>query len=251
MDPEDLKKRFDALATKDPKEVATFYNALRTWESDYDKAQSTLRTIASAWMIATVGALGLLLKDTPTGGTNFVSRQVILCAATIGLLSLWYLDQRIYQRLLHSVFALGCWFEQSAPWLPPIRTSMYMKNFDITRHLGNFYKVPVLTFVVFGMLNVLFSIVLIEKSYVPALTLCTILFCLQALLAFAVHLDSQSWPSLDKGIPPELSAARPEKTPPHPLIAYLWPPRTLWGHLRTTGRDMKAAFRSAEDRPIP
>jgi hypothetical protein len=64
--------------------------------------------------------------------------------AALGLTSLWYLDQRVYQRLLHSVFSIGCHLELATNKVLPIRVRAYRLNFDVTNHLGWFYRAPLI-----------------------------------------------------------------------------------------------------------
>ena len=137
-----LDERVTAVtADNNETNLIALYNHLRSFESDYDKAQST-RTIASAWILAAIGAIGLLIQgESSAAGTlnpevAAALRQALLLIAALGLGSLWFLDQRVYQRLLHAIYSLGCHVELKAPRLLPIRSRAYLLNFDITHHLG-------------------------------------------------------------------------------------------------------------------
>jgi hypothetical protein len=55
-------KRFGNL---DAKDQLAAYASLRVYESDYDRAQGTLRVVASTWILAIVGALGFLVCTHP------------------------------------------------------------------------------------------------------------------------------------------------------------------------------------------
>jgi hypothetical protein len=130
--------------------LINIYNHLRTFESDYDKAQSTLRTIASAWILAAIGAIGLVVQgefsNTPSLGHEVAAplRQALLFVAALGLASLWFLDLRVYQRLLHAIYSLGCHLELKTSKILPIRCRTYLLNYDITNSLSWFYRAPVL-----------------------------------------------------------------------------------------------------------
>jgi hypothetical protein len=133
-----LNERLAAFEKLGAPEAHAIYSQLRTYESDYDKAQSTLRTIASAWILAAIGAVGLVIQS-EAGGANkldpFVAaslRQALLLIAALGLSSLWYLDLRVYQRLLHAIYSIGCHLELANEKLLPIRSRTYLLNYDIT-----------------------------------------------------------------------------------------------------------------------
>lgn len=132
----------DISAFTDVKDIIAIQNQLRAFESDFDKAQSSLRTIASAWILAAIGAIGLVVQNELTGahrldGSVAASlRQALFLVASLGLASLWYLDQRVYQRLLHSVFSTGCHLELKTAKILPIRSRAYLLNRDVTSSLG-------------------------------------------------------------------------------------------------------------------
>jgi len=87
----------------DNKDIVAQYTHLRAFESDFDKAQSSLRTIASGWLLAAIGGVGLVTQSQFVGQAALdptiasVLRQALLLFAALGLASLWYLDQRVYQ----------------------------------------------------------------------------------------------------------------------------------------------------------
>jgi len=120
------------------REVVAAYNGLRVFESDYDKAQGQLRTIASAWLLSGIGALGLI-TNAELGKTASLDkvvasdmRQIVLLVLGLGLTSIWRLDQKVYQHLLHCVFALGYEIELNFRCVPPVRMQLYHFNRDIT-----------------------------------------------------------------------------------------------------------------------
>jgi hypothetical protein len=166
------------FAELDAKDQIAAYSTLRAFESDFDRAQGVLRSVASSWVIATAGALAFLMFQALTvapGKTDGavdaaalgVLRQLVLAIGTFGLLALWYLDQRVYQRLLHSAFAMGCHMETACPALPPTRCFMFLGTKDLTPNLGVYYTVPVQVAVVAAAINWLF---LLTPSFLAAPT---------------------------------------------------------------------------------
>lgn len=204
------------------------YNHLRSFESDYDRAQSTLRTIASAWILAAIGAIGLVIQaessNTPTLSHEIAAplRQAVLLVATLGLASLWFIDQRIYQRLLHAVYSLGCHIELTTTKLLPIRPRLYLLNFDITNHLGWFYRAPLLVLLaaaivsllqaVFGLQATVDALLLNHEAPVmqsPHLwTLAGVITLIHLAFFFWLWKQAADWPSLDAQLPRELVATR-------------------------------------------
>jgi hypothetical protein len=212
--------------------LINIYNHLRSFESDYDGAQSTLRTIASAWILAAIGAIGLIIQAessvTPSMGHEIAAplRQALLFVAALGLGSLWYLDQRVYQRLLHAVFSLGCYLELRTTHLLPIRSRAYLVNSDITHHLGWFYRAPLLVLLCGALLSLFQAAVGLQTGVDAflnhqALTvhpfrlwaLAFIITLMHCLFFLWIWKQTARWPSLDAQLPEELLAARRQR--PH------------------------------------
>ncbi|WP_139020607.1 hypothetical protein [Bradyrhizobium sp. ORS 285] len=143
-----------------------FYVHLHTFEGDFDKSQSQLRAISSAWTATVLAAIAVLIttgatpiavpKDgqlVPIGLIDIRSdalaylRAIICLVGSAGVAAFWYIDQGVYQRLLHSVFAYGLFLESKDPSLPQIRSGMYWANLDVTNRLGIFYRAQFWLFV--------------------------------------------------------------------------------------------------------
>lgn len=229
-----LEKRFEQIDAKlREKELVAIYTSLRVYESDCDKAQGTLRTIASAWLLAAIGGIGLIVQSefSATGRLDeFVAaplRQVFLLFACMGLISLWYLDQRIYQRLLHGSFAAGCWMEEKFPEiLPPIRMYIFRLNLDITRYLGWFYRAPILLLSILALFNLLgvmggygahyvAAVGAPPPSFSPRISFGAsgIVFVAHFLMVAFVMRFERHWPNLRGELPPSLD---PILTPASP-----------------------------------
>jgi hypothetical protein len=143
------------------------YVHLRTFESDFDKAQGQIRAVSSAWTATVLAAVAVLVTTAatpialPQGGQLVplglidirsdalaYLRAVVCFVGSAGVLAFWYIDQGVYQRLLHSVFAYGLFVESKEPDLPQVRSSMYLANLDVTNRLGMFYRAQFWLFVV-------------------------------------------------------------------------------------------------------
>ena len=211
-----LKERLRAINPADrEKEITSLYVALRTIESDCDKAQGTLRTIASAWLLATIGGIGFFIQgeySTSARIDQFSAaglRQMLLAVSTMGLISLWYVDQRIYQRLLHGPFAVGCWMEEEfRAILPPVRLYVYRLNLDITTYLAWFYRAPVLMLLLAASINLAVFDRTSDATELQS-SLLAIVWVLQVATVALVLVNERGWPSLRGELP-----ARREGTAP-------------------------------------
>jgi hypothetical protein len=147
------------MAAFDDKERAALYAHLRSFESDFDKSQSQMRAICSAWSAAVLGAIALTVTSAstpPTGiscdmimhraDTLAYLRSLICMIGSAGVFAFWFVDQQIYQRLLHSVFGYGLYLECAAPDLPQVRSTLFIANLDITNGLAWFYRTQFWTF---------------------------------------------------------------------------------------------------------
>jgi hypothetical protein len=167
-------------------ERLALYTHLRTFESDFDKSQSQMRAICSAWSGVVVGAIALLVTQayTPPNGMGVVEttlradtlaalRTVVCIIGSAGVYAFWFIDQRIYQRLLHSVFAYGLFVEFKNPDLPQIRSSMFIANLDVTNGLAWFYRTQ---FFLFLAISAFFVLAVGGKITLPEIALLALHF---------------------------------------------------------------------------
>jgi hypothetical protein len=225
--PFDLDREFSSklatIATLPASDITPIQNQLRAFESDFDRAQSSLRTIASAWILAAVGAVSLVTQNEFSGASRLDPivassfRQALLLIATLGLTSLWYLDQRVYQRLLHSVFSTGCHLELATDKILPIRVRAYKLNSDVTNHLGWFYRAPLIVLLL-GSVGSFYQSLFGFNATISALLGCSFpgakpfqIWALPLIIT-AVHVafftwvtcKSQKWPTLHIQLPRQL-----------------------------------------------
>ncbi len=207
------------------------YVHLRTFESDFDKSQSQMRAISSAWTAAVLAAIGLLITTAatpivippnatlnPEGLIDFRAdalaylKAVICLVGSAGVLAFWYVDQGVYQRLLHSVFAYGLFVESSEPDLPQVRSSMYLANLDVTNRLGIFYRAQFWLFVVISI-----GIDVVSRTVGHSAIDRGVWYLIAAHVGLAFCWDrfsSNTWPSLDETIRdfyPELATRLPAR----------------------------------------
>ncbi|KIZ41085.1 MULTISPECIES: hypothetical protein [Rhodopseudomonas] len=128
------------------------YTHLRLFESDFDKSQSQIRALCSAWSAAVLTGIALIVTNATSppsqlsaaevlGRGNILAylRGMICFVGSAGVLAFWLVDQRVYQRLLHSVFGYGLHLELQFPDLPQIRSTLFLNNLDVSNRMGWFY----------------------------------------------------------------------------------------------------------------
>jgi hypothetical protein len=196
-----------------------------------------MRAISSAWTAAVLAAVALLISAAatpivvPANGTPLPDglinvradtlaylRAVICFVGSAGVLAFWYVDQGIYQRLLHSVFAYGLFVEFREPDLPQIRSSMFLANLDVTNRLGIFYRAQFWLFVVVSIGIDRISNAIGHGSIDPGVWY--IIGAHTLLAVFCELIIYHKWPSLDETIQqfyPELAAALPARKGADPI----------------------------------
>lgn len=81
-----------------------------------------IRTLASSWLLATMGGVGFLLSRAITLDLHNTQLIVLLCwVGAIGILVLWVLDMLIYQKMLHVWFDSRKEIEERNADFPKIR----------------------------------------------------------------------------------------------------------------------------------
>src|SRR5262249_13324069 len=82
------------------------YKELGTYERHFNTVQGTCRTIASTWLLATIGGIGFVLGSTFNSTIiDFrLAGALIASAGAVGIFLLWLLDVKVYHRLLLAVF---------------------------------------------------------------------------------------------------------------------------------------------------
>lgn len=101
------------------------YTHIREIENQFNVLQSTYRSLASTWLLATFAGVGFVLTET----INWIFDEALIImfiglAGGIGIWLLWLIDIMVYQQLLHAAFLSGVRLEERYSWLPPIRLTM-------------------------------------------------------------------------------------------------------------------------------
>ena len=99
-------------------------------EEHFNKLQTDYRKLASTWLLASLGASGYVLKSSAEIQFDYWYIIFGIClAASAGILILWMMDLKVYQKLLASFFKEGFYLEmQHYEWLPPFRINIVMSQ---------------------------------------------------------------------------------------------------------------------------
>ena len=132
-------------------DIHTEYWKLCGVEERFNTTQSTVRALASTWLLAAFGAIAVLVRTDESVTWLFptpVLVVLVVTMASVGLFTLWIVDQIVYQRLLNAVALMGLKMEHDNPELPPMRALMMdsAEGIGMARWLRMFYVIPMITF---------------------------------------------------------------------------------------------------------
>jgi hypothetical protein len=126
--------------------VLKLVQEIGVYERHFNSLQANCRGIASAWLLATFGALGFCLSEKFSIG---ISPKLLICSVAssgaIGIFMIWVLDIRVYHRLLDSCFMEALALEAEYNWLPRLRGRMLrsQEGRGVRNKIVVFYAVPV------------------------------------------------------------------------------------------------------------
>jgi FtsH-binding integral membrane protein len=90
-------------------------------ERHFNTLQSVYRGVASSWLLATFGAVGILLFDKDGHVAHPWLSGGICMLGALGICLLWMLDLHIYHRILEAAFDQALALEEKFPWLMQLR----------------------------------------------------------------------------------------------------------------------------------
>ena len=142
------------------------YERLLLHENQFNAQIAEIRKIASAWLLADMGAMAYIIKGAQNGILNPLDRSLILVVGllgAIGLTVLWIMDRKVYAQLLDGTIFLALKMEQAhVQELPQIRSTILAYSSYVGRYIGAYYYVPVTALVFTSCLfkfNVFFALV--------------------------------------------------------------------------------------------
>ncbi len=109
-------------------------------ERHFNTLQSVYRGVASSWLLATFGAVGILLFDKDGNIAHPWMSGGICFLGALGICLLWMLDLHIYHRILEAAFDQAYALEERFPWLFQLRhASRKYTNACVRQRLAWYY----------------------------------------------------------------------------------------------------------------
>jgi hypothetical protein len=132
------------------------YWKLSEMEERYNASSAGVRTLASAWLLASLGAIGWLFSSYDHETWPLPLGFLIVVVTTlgcVGMITLWVMDQLVFHRLLTSVFLVGLKIEKDDREIPPIRSRMMKTLEGLGTHQWErlFYLAPVAVFILISV----------------------------------------------------------------------------------------------------
>lgn len=95
------------------------------YERHFNQLESTYRTLASTWLLATFAGIGFAIVNGKIIPFDWqLAAAFIAFLGAVGLIFVWMLDVLIYHRLLDAIFFTAREIERQHPGLPPFRRHM-------------------------------------------------------------------------------------------------------------------------------
>lgn len=127
---------------------------IHDYEQHFNGVQMKLRSIASTWMLASLGGIAFLLVneikvDLVFNRYNLIN--AISAMTVIAMFILWLIDQMAYQRLLNSCLVVDLYGEYKDKSKPPLKAMMAIAaGTGMTKFYNWFYFLPMMFFTVFS-----------------------------------------------------------------------------------------------------
>src|SRR6476646_5569676 len=82
------------------------YASLQQYEEHFNTTQVEIKKLAPGWMPIVFTAIGFIIRGALVAGRSLFDSALLLgligLGGNIGLISLWILDQRVYQQLMNA-----------------------------------------------------------------------------------------------------------------------------------------------------
>lgn len=126
----------------------TAQESLRAYEQHFNQLELNVRQMASVWILAIFSAVAFLVRGDLNPHSGLLEPMPLLgliaLFGNVGLLTLWFLDQHVYHRLLAAGYQLGLELERKDPEMMPIRNLMWVNSggLGMGRFAALFYAAP-------------------------------------------------------------------------------------------------------------
>jgi hypothetical protein len=165
----------DKKNSDEKEDILKQYERLLLHENQFNTHIAEIRKIASAWLLADMGAMAYILKGAQNGAISPLDQTLILVVGllgAVGLAVLWIMDRMVYAQLLDATIFLALKMEQAhVNELPQIRSTILAYTSYVGGYISAYYYVPVSALVFtacFFKFNALFAVV-------AAAVICTVI----------------------------------------------------------------------------
>lgn len=156
----------DKKNSDEKEDILKQYERLLLHENQFNTHIAEIRKIASAWLLADMGAMAYILKGAQNGTISPLDQTLILVVGllgAVGLAVLWIMDRMVYAQLLDATIFLALKMEQAhVNELPQIRSTILAYTSYVGGYISAYYYVPVSALVFtacFFKFNALFAVV--------------------------------------------------------------------------------------------
>ena len=138
------------------------YWKLSEMEERFNSSAGSIRTLASTWILVSLGSIGWLFNSFKIDSWPMPLGLLVVMVsllATIGISTLWVMDQLVFHRLLNSIFLVGLKMEKDDPELPPIRSMMIktQEGTGTSKWELLYYMAPIMIFTLLSLIIIIFG----------------------------------------------------------------------------------------------
>ena len=161
----------------------------------FDNLQTHFRLLSSTILLGSIAAIGFLFSlETLTIplGKSFVALLVSFIGIT-SLLTLWYVDLKLYERLLVSNFAEAYRLEKENDWLPKVHHNMLFASHkkDHPSNLAYYYIGCVETLILTIGLTITYDLYIVHKHTIWAVIALAFTFVLGIIFYLIIKRKTQ------------------------------------------------------------
>ena len=136
------------------------YWKLSEMEERFNSSSGGIRGLSSAWLLASLGAIGWIFSTYNAETWPLPMGFLVIVVTTlgsIGITTLWVMDQLVFFRLLNSVFLVGLKVEKDDCEIPPIRSVMMKAQEGLGTHRWErfFYMTPILIYLLLSVVIII------------------------------------------------------------------------------------------------
>lgn len=197
----------------------TLFQFIGEEERHFNDLQAKYRTLASAWLLASLSAIGFVVSRTVSVGVpTELLVAGIAAAGAVGIHLLWVVDILVYHRLLDSCFVEGLKLESRCREMPPFRHNMMrtQQQEGVLFRVVGFYMGPVVLLVLLTGVALVLWFRNESRSVAIVATIVTVLLAL--LTSFLMYTKTQNTAMTEELLNKDSRDCQKEQQPPKNLL---------------------------------